>query len=97
VIFYAAYPWEARVEWTRPAWSRSPSPESPKPELANSVIDLLPKAVKLLADARSTPLVASEKKKPTHVARVEDVEGGDEEEPHEGEEEEHEGEEEERP
>jgi CheY-like chemotaxis protein len=94
VIFYAAYPWEELKEWTRPAWSQSPAPETPKPELANSVLDLVPKAVKLLAEARSAPLVASGKKKASHVARVEGEEPEGEEEPHEGEEEEHEEEQE---
>lgn len=82
VIFYAAYPWTDLVEWTRPAWEHLPSPDLPKPELANSALDLVPKVVKLLADARATPILAKEKKTPTSLAQEDSTErsGGEEEE-----------------
>src|SRR3990172_662702 len=62
VIFYAAYPWESLVEFTRPA--RETLPE---PEISNSAADFLPKAVRLLAEERARPIVYGEQKKPTRI------------------------------
>ncbi|MCD4741823.1 MAG: hypothetical protein K8R67_04980, partial [Desulfobacteraceae bacterium] len=60
VVFYAAYPWDSLVEFSRPA--REIQPE---PELCNSVIDFIPKVVKQLAQSRMTPIVYSKTKAPT--------------------------------
>lgn len=60
VIFYAAYDWERLVEFTRLARSLYPPPE-----ISNSVVDLIPKAVKLLFESRSTPIPATEMKHPS--------------------------------
>jgi len=62
VVFYAAYPWDKLVEFTRPA--REIQPE---PEISNTVIDFVPKVVKQLAQSRATPIVYSPKKDPTSV------------------------------
>jgi CheY-like chemotaxis protein len=62
VIFYAAYTPEELEKWTRPARDYYPIPE-----IADSSIDLVQKAVKLLAEVRSAPIVARLKKQPTSV------------------------------
>jgi CheY-like chemotaxis protein len=62
VVFYAAYPWESLVEFTKPA--RQIKPE---PEISNSVIDFVPKVIRQLALSRTTPIIYSEKKEPTSV------------------------------
>lgn len=64
IVFYAAYPWEKLVEFTRSA--RETQPE---PEISNTVIDFVPKVVKQLAQSRATPIVYSPKKDPTSVRR----------------------------
>jgi len=56
VIFYAAYKPEDLKKWTRPARDFYPIPE-----IADSPVDLVPKVVKLLAEARSTPIVARQR------------------------------------
>ena len=71
VIFYAAYPSERLIRFTRPARETYPPPE-----IANSVTDLAPKVVKLLAEARSAPIAAGERKKATS-ARDKDAELSD--------------------
>lgn len=58
VLFYAAYKWENLVAYTARA-----RVQSPLTEIANSEIDLIPKAVKLLAEARATPITAKTMKK----------------------------------
>ena len=71
IIFYAAYPLERLIRFTRPAREFYPTPD-----IANSVADLAPKVVKLLAEARSTPIAAGERKKATsardHEAELSD-------------------------
>ena len=62
VVFYAAYPWDSLVKFTRPA--REIQPE---PEISNTVIDFVPKVVKQLARLRATPIEYSPKKDPTSV------------------------------
>ena len=62
VIFYAAYDWKRLIKFTRPA--REALPE---PELSNSVPDFIPKVVKQLAIARSSPIICKEEKTPTPV------------------------------
>ena len=71
VIFYAAYPSERLIRFTRPARETYPPPE-----IANSVTDLAPKVVKLLAEARSAPIAVGERKKATS-ARDKDAELSD--------------------
>lgn len=88
VIFYAAYDPNRLSEFTAPARALDWNTEA-----ANSEEDLIPKAVKLLAHSRSTPIVGREKKIPTPIRRKIVRPPGAEplgtEEPHEGEEEEH--------
>ena len=57
VIFYAAYPSERLIRFTRPARE-----SYPPPEIANSIADFAPKVVKLLAEARSAPHHSRRKK-----------------------------------
>lgn len=59
-LFYAAYDWERLVAFTLPARVLYPTPE-----LANTAIDLIPKAIKLLAESRATPIPTRDMKKPT--------------------------------
>ena len=88
VIFYAAYDADRLFEFTAPAsalyWNTG---------AVNSEEDLIPKAVKVLAHSRSTPIVGREKKTPTAIRRktkrLPETESVETEEPHEGEEEEH--------
>jgi CheY-like chemotaxis protein len=71
VIFYAAYPSERLIRFTRPARE-----SYPPPEIANSVADLAPKVVRFLAEARSAPIATGERKKATS-ARDEEAELSD--------------------
>ena len=60
VIFYAAYPWDKLVSFTRPA--REFLPEA---EISNSAIDFVPKVIRQLAQERSKPIPYSGFKKAT--------------------------------
>ena len=60
VVFYAAYDWPRLMEFTRPA--RELQPEA---DVANTIVDLVPKVVARLAEVRRQPIVTSESKEPT--------------------------------
>ncbi len=63
IIFYAAYPWDRLVKFTRPA--RELLPEA---EISNTIEMLLTKAITRLSAVRTSPIVCSKKKTPTSVA-----------------------------
>lgn len=62
VMFYAAYDWKRLIKFTRPARESLPEPDA-----SNSVLDFIPKVIKQLANARSSPIVCKEEKTPTPV------------------------------
>jgi hypothetical protein len=60
VIFYAAYDWKRLVSFSAPALAASPNTA-----MSREASDFLPKAISLLAAARSRPIVVDPEKKPT--------------------------------
>ena len=73
VVFYAAYPWDRLVEYTRIA--RETQPE---PKISNSLIDFLGKVIEVLSETRSKPtrvMVKSEKEPTAPAGYDEDVYG----------------------
>lgn len=62
VIFYAAYDREQLVAFTRRV--RELPPEA---QIADSIHELLPKVVSILAESRSEPIVSASKKTPTSL------------------------------
>lgn len=60
VIFYAAYPWDKLVVFTRPA--RELAPEA---DISNSAIDFIPKVIRRLAQERAKPIAYTGFKKAT--------------------------------
>lgn len=57
VVFFANYPWDKLLKFTKPARDTYPSPE-----ITNAAIDFIPKTIKLLAESRSTPIIAADRK-----------------------------------
>jgi CheY-like chemotaxis protein len=60
VLFYAAYDWSRLARFTAVALATSPDTE-----ISNSPLTFVPKAIRMLAGARSSPIVVGKKKKPT--------------------------------
>lgn len=65
VVFYAAYDWQRLVKFTRPA--RELEPEA---DISNSVVDMVPKVIRRLAETRSAPISAPSEKVPTRVRDI---------------------------
>ena len=64
VVFYAAYPFDDLIGYTASARVHYPTPE-----ICNSLEDLLPKVIKLLAESRTTPIPGTKKKKGSPARR----------------------------
>ena len=60
VIFYAAYPWDRLVEFTRPARALRPGVE-----ISNTIVDLIPKVITTIAEERENPITIRPKKEAT--------------------------------